>query len=415
MLENAVYRYRSTADGIKDGVRYVKLLIVDDERLALSHLERTIKAAAEELPADFEIMTFQFAEEAIKHAGAIQPDVVFLDIHMPKLTGLQAAELIVEQSPDTDIVFVTAYDEYAVQAFELNALDYVLKPFTSQRLAKTLGRIVTRRAGAVHRSDAARNGTASHPQKIYCFKTLRFQMNGDFPEIPKWRTAKAQELFAYLLHRRGEVVHKSAIMELLMPELDQKRATTQLYTVIYQIRQCLRQMGMNITISNASIQEGYMLHLGDAVVDCEEWERKLEALKGDIASNAGELGKLLEQYEGDYLEDHDYLWAEFERERLRQLWLQHARQLTAYLLEKGDPRQALGIVERLQAMDPYHEEEALRLLMLYDRIGQYDKVFAHYDKIDQIFRQELGLSVPAAVEDWFNGWKASRFPNHDPE
>lgn len=381
----------------------MKLMLVDDERLALAHLEKILLGAADRLSETIEIKTFQFAKEALRELHKWKPDVVFLDIHMPEINGLQAALSIQEQCPETEIVFVTAYDDYAVDAFDLNAIDYVLKPYSAERVAKTVQRIITRRVSIPMQGKA---DSASRKQKVISFRTIRFQQEGLPPELPKWRTAKAQELFGYLLQRRGEVVLKSAIMELLTPQLDQKRAMTQLYTAIYQIRQCLRQSGMDISINNASIQEGYVLQVGDVVVDVEEWERELSRLgEENMADCAEELERVLEQYEGGYLEDHDYVWAEGERERLRQLWLSQGRRLAAYNLEKNDLAFALKLYERIQQLDPYHESEGLLTMKLYDLLCQYDKVAAHYKRLEEVFVRELGLTVPMEAERWFSLWQ----------
>jgi DNA-binding LytR/AlgR family response regulator len=83
---------------------------------------------------------------ALEQGLALQPDVVFLDIRMPGMSGLEAAQALAEDWPDTGrplplLVFVTAYDEYALHAFERAALDYVLKPVQAERLAKTCERL----------------------------------------------------------------------------------------------------------------------------------------------------------------------------------------------------------------------------------------------------------------------------------
>jgi two-component system LytT family response regulator len=76
--------------------------------------------------------------DAVKAAAELKPDVVFLDIRMPKLDGFETASLI---DPSVAIVFVTAYDEHAVRAFEIHAVDYLLKPFGPERLAEALRRV----------------------------------------------------------------------------------------------------------------------------------------------------------------------------------------------------------------------------------------------------------------------------------
>src|SRR3546814_6145393 len=77
-----------------------------------------------------------------------QPDVAFLDIRMPGLTGLEVASAAADTSPRTQVVFVTAYDQYAIDAFDNGAVDYLLKPVTRERLDATVQRLQVRAAGA---------------------------------------------------------------------------------------------------------------------------------------------------------------------------------------------------------------------------------------------------------------------------
>jgi DNA-binding LytR/AlgR family response regulator len=81
---------------------------------------------------------------ALEAIAEHQPDVAFLDIRMPGLTGLEVAAAAAEASPHTQIVFVTAYDQYAIDAFERGAVDYLLKPITAERLAATVQRLQAR-------------------------------------------------------------------------------------------------------------------------------------------------------------------------------------------------------------------------------------------------------------------------------
>src|SRR5690606_25871352 len=80
--------------------------------------------------------------EALAWAHEQQPEVICLDISMPEMSGLEAAEKLQVICPHAEIIFVTAYDEFAVKAFELNAMDYLLKPISLQRLQKTATRIL---------------------------------------------------------------------------------------------------------------------------------------------------------------------------------------------------------------------------------------------------------------------------------
>lgn len=115
----------------------LKAFIVDDEPLArdeLCYLLRRTKRV--EIVGEAESM-----EEALERIGALHPDVVFLDIQLTEASGLEAAERVGALDHPPAIVFATAYDEYALRAFELNASDYILKPFDEQRIQLTVEKL----------------------------------------------------------------------------------------------------------------------------------------------------------------------------------------------------------------------------------------------------------------------------------
>ncbi|HMA07912.1 MAG TPA: response regulator, partial [Ramlibacter sp.] len=106
--------------------RPLRALLVDDERLLREQLKARL---ADVWPALVILGEARDGQEALEKADALRPDVVFLDIRMPGMTGLEAAaEIVALPSWSGEIVFVTAYDEYAIAAFEQGALDYLLKP-----------------------------------------------------------------------------------------------------------------------------------------------------------------------------------------------------------------------------------------------------------------------------------------------
>ncbi|HNC47267.1 MAG TPA: response regulator, partial [Acidobacteriota bacterium] len=112
----------------------IRAVIVDDERLARRDLRVLLKAH----PQISIIGEADTLETAIEVIGRLEPDVVFLDIQMPGGSGFTVLNSI---DPAIQVVFVTAYDEYAVRAFEVDACDYLLKPVNPKRLAKTIARL----------------------------------------------------------------------------------------------------------------------------------------------------------------------------------------------------------------------------------------------------------------------------------
>ena len=114
--------------------RVLSILIVDDEAIARRRLRRMLSDRP-----DVEIVgEAADGEEALAHIAASPPDVVLLDIQMPEMTGLELAEHL---PAETHVIFTTAHEEYAVQAFDAAAVDYLLKPVAAERLDRALDRV----------------------------------------------------------------------------------------------------------------------------------------------------------------------------------------------------------------------------------------------------------------------------------
>jgi two-component system LytT family response regulator len=135
----------------------IGVLIVDDEAPARSVL-REMLSAEPEVEVLGECAT---GFEAVKAAAELRPQAIFLDIEMPKLDGFEVLELI---DPAIAVVFVTAYDSYALRAFEVHAVDYVLKPFRAERLREALARA---RARVGERPEPAVLAHAARPAGEY--------------------------------------------------------------------------------------------------------------------------------------------------------------------------------------------------------------------------------------------------------
>lgn len=129
----------------------IRVLLVDDEEPARDRLRRLL----DEVP-DVEIVgEAEDGAQAMDEIARLTPDVVFLDIQMPECTGMEVAASL--PSPRPHIVFCTAFDQYAVDAFELHAADYLLKPVSRPRLASALDRVRAgeRRDGAIDKAMSA--------------------------------------------------------------------------------------------------------------------------------------------------------------------------------------------------------------------------------------------------------------------
>jgi DNA-binding LytR/AlgR family response regulator len=174
-------------------------LIADDEPHLASYLREQLAALWPEL----EVIAFaRNGVDAAQQIAALQPDLAFLDIKMPGLSGIEVAQGIEGR---TRVVFVTAYDEFAVQAFEHEAVDYVLKPVKAERLVKTIERI--RRALA---------SPAGDEQQLAA--VLQRLLPAAAAGAPRLRYVRASQ---------GELMHQVAVDDVLFFRADDKYTCVQ--------------------------------------------------------------------------------------------------------------------------------------------------------------------------------------------
>ncbi|HYG20400.1 MAG TPA: LytTR family transcriptional regulator DNA-binding domain-containing protein [Ohtaekwangia sp.] len=142
----------------------MRALIVDDERLARKELMKLL----EDHPVIEVVGEAMNAEEANQMVNDLNPDLLFLDIQMPGKTGFQLLE---ELDAVPLVVFTTAYDEFALKAFEVNALDYLLKPIQPERLAETIAKLSEK--------ERAKNSAIRGPERKLGFNDQVFVKDGD--------------------------------------------------------------------------------------------------------------------------------------------------------------------------------------------------------------------------------------------
>jgi len=177
-----------------------RALIADDERLMREQLRARLAEVWPELEVVAEARN---GLEAVAMTEAHHPDIVFLDIRMPGLTGVDAARQIAQLPtfeeadgwPGCEIVFITAYDQYAVEAFEQGVVDYVLKPAERERLQVTVSRIRQRMAErASHAADEPTPPLATHtPDMQRLLQSLAGQLNPQAPAKLQWIQATVRQ------------------------------------------------------------------------------------------------------------------------------------------------------------------------------------------------------------------------------
>ena len=191
-----------------------RVLVVDDEEPARLLLLELLGAE----PGVEIVGEASNGFEAVRAAAETRPDVAFLDIEMPKLSGFEVAELI---APEVAVVVVTAYDRYAVQAFDIHAVDYVLKPYRAERLREALARARERTRPAA--PDPATLAAAARPEGVWA-ERLAIRDGGNVVVVPAGEIdfVEAQD-DAVVVKARGRRLWKNATLASIEASLDPSR------------------------------------------------------------------------------------------------------------------------------------------------------------------------------------------------
>ncbi len=255
---------------------------VEDEKIVLEEIRDTLLEAVEGI----NVRTFMRAAKALEAIRlGDKPDVVFLDIEMPGISGLEFVVDVKKILPDIRIVFITGYEKYAVRAFKLKVHGYLMKPLTVEDVREELSYI------------PKSIESSGNKLSVRCFGHFDVFYKGE-PVIFKRKQSK--ELFAYLIDREGAACTTGEVgLNLWQKGASADAEMHRVRNLISDIKNTLREIGMEDVL----IREHREVAIRKELVDCDYYR----LLEGDIEA--------INSFHGEYMED--YSWAEIKAERLK--------------------------------------------------------------------------------------------------
>lgn len=266
----------------------MRIAAVDDERHALEWFERMVVGIPElELCGLFET-----GEQLLQYLKDNPLDAIFMDIEMPGANGLKLSEQIQNMNENINIVFVTAFNQYAVEAFELQALDYIMKPLTQERLNKSLKRLF----------EAYNKPTLqSEKLSIQCFGDFEVFVNGT---ALTWKNSKAKEVLAFLVHKNGIPVSWEKIADAVWPDFNTQKAQANFHATTYLLRKRLAEAGISHILDN--IRGNY--RIVTEKVECDVYQLE-NILKNKRVLRDEDLYLPKQLVHKGYMESSGYEWA----------------------------------------------------------------------------------------------------------
>lgn len=370
----------------------MKYVLIDDERMAVEHLKVLLLKTGKIKEQD--LVSFTNPMDAIHYIEKEKPQVVFADIEMPMVSGITLASRVRSSCPGIEVVFVTAHKQYAVEAFEQYALDYLLKPLMLERVKKTVERIEERlkEKSVVSPMDSPKiliklMGDAG---------TFKDGMMLDY----KWRSGKIRELFVFLLHHRHRFVSKYEIFEALIPEEDPEKSSATLNMILYRLRNKLQQHDLPIVIKFQD--DAYKLVYSDEVqVDVDLWEQHLKTTPIITESNLSTCLNYMALAEGPYLKNLDYPWLADQHEIYQEKYLERLRKIGDFYFNHRYYEDALDIYRKVYKEEPLHEWLNIRLLEIMGLLQNERGRMHLFEEMKETY-EALGAPLPSAVLDFYN-------------
>lgn len=369
----------------KGEVALFQVIIVEDEKPILDLMKVIIGRNP-----NFTISgTFVSPIEALDRLPDLMPDVAFLDVEMPKMNGLELAQKINTLSERTKIVFTTAYKHYALEAFDVYALDYILKPVTPAAIER-----VAERLKKSHRP-AALNGWKTGKAVIKCFGGFEIRSPEGAPI--RFPTRMTEELFAYFLCHPGRELSKWQLADMLWPDKLEERVSHNLHNTIYRLKKVLKEIGIGMDIQKSN--DGYILDTGQEEYDVLAYEKY-----PDEPGNMEQAERLCSLYKGPLLDGKPYLW----KVPLEEIYYNKYTALIRYLitedLAKQEWMKAEHRLEIYVSLYPVHEEMNRTLMGLYAMRGDKEKIARQYSLFEDTYRKVLGLEPPQELRDRVAFW-----------
>lgn len=278
----------------------IRAILVDDEILVLNLLDKIIRDRQDIQT----IATYTDSEEALAEIPSLRPDVLFLDVDMPELNGLELASKLLERvdNPNMAIVFVTAYEQYAIHAFKLNAVHYILKPVDSNSVNEVMTRIE-------QKHNVIQPKAIQHSE-INLFGQIELRTNGIKVDL---LTAKIEELLALLVIHGERGISKWRIIDVLWEETCMEKSQQNLYTMVFRLKSKLKSAGIKAEINYKN--SIYTMNFEDVSCDLIKFDQFINQRLSVNKHNISRFEKIISLYKGDLLEEKDYLWCVNDKEK----------------------------------------------------------------------------------------------------
>lgn len=362
------------------------VITIDDEMSCLNRFSRLIKNESRIKLRG----CFISPNDALEFLANNHVHLIFLDIEMPEINGIDLARKIISLNSEVEIIFITAHEEFAFEAFNVYASGYLLKPIDSVDISALLD-IIVKRKSYEEKYEFDNKLYVNSFGNVCCYSV------GGKEQPVKWRTSKCEELILYLIHQRI-AVSRDKIIDELWPNMSYEKAIKNLHVTSYNIRDGLKK----INLKDIVIKKNGNYEIDKNKVVSDYWE--FVDLLNDVKMKRLDFENidiLVEKYRSGYLNNKYYEWSDYAKD-----WMAIEIEKILYIILELNNWQSdfekkidtlLNIIS-INECDGSAYEQLIKMSMVS---GNKNLAIMILKKYEKMLSKEFGIEVPKWILELF--------------
>lgn len=364
----------------------IRAIIIDDEIKDQSSL-KNILAQFQNVQV---IGSYKGNEININEIAYYDIHAVFLETEMKTKNGMQLAQSIATLYPDIHIIFVTNNINFAIPAFEMETLDYLLKPVTIKRLTKTIDRL-TRRVVVSQKSEKD-----LQRYTIHCFNEFQFLKDG----IPlSFKTSKVKEMLAYFILFPNTPIHRDLLIKILWPEHNYNKSKVNLHTCVSHLRKMLADHGFNHCIQ--LVNESYIFSIENIWIDLYQFQQNINSIESVTEQSIENANQCIELYKGHLFHLNQFHWAKRLSIRYTLGFANLLDQIIEYYSE-NDLFKMIYYLNILLSLYPYNDDKVKQYMNLLFKHGYRNEAIKLYIDYKKRLEDELKIAPSQSLKSLYD-------------
>lgn len=359
----------------------MRIVIIDDEIHAINELKYFLKEYEVNI-----VNTYQDAWDALENIKNDLPEIVFIDIDMPTMNGIELAIHIQTILQNILIIFVTAHSRYAIDAYKVHPIDYILKPINSLYFENTMDYVLKQ----YQLINSVNNGNIKKNRR-YIRTFGNFEVLNENQEIMKFTTKKTKTLLSYIICHVDKTIYRDEILTLFSSSNDNTITLNNYYVTLSRLRSSLSKFGFKK--SELFIKKNCAAYFADGVCDLIDFIKFIKNNQVIHENNRVQAEYWINQYHGEVFADIDEDWTnemkyfiEVEMERL-------AIKLATMYKDMKQFNLCENVLIKLVDINNYSTQGYDALLDLYILINNNNKYKQTYKKYVKYLKEELNEDI----------------------